>query len=238
MSEARIDHLLDELVEPFESRSDGWDDVLSRASRTRSRYILVAAAAAALLLVPTAVALRGEITGLFQGTPPPPEISQSFSASNRMADMAARDGFANRFPHADVSKAHGVIEIQTPDGPLDVWAAPDDAGGQCWWIDFADDPAGPGGKYGYGVCDTNPPDAPDIEPGITWLDQHPELSTLFGLVHGEADRVVVELVDGTIRSLPVVEGAFVDSLAKGARLEHITAYNGDDQVASWKVRVG
>jgi hypothetical protein len=33
--------------------------------------------------------------------------------------------------------------------------------------------------------------------------------------------------------VPVVEGAFLASLDKGARLEHITAYDGDDQVAMW-----
>jgi hypothetical protein len=233
-----IDHLLDELVEPFELRPDGWDDVLARSRRARRRYVLAVAAAAALLLVPTAVALRGEITGLFQGTPAPPAVSTSFESSNRMADYATQRGFGDRFPHADVSRAHGVLEVQTSDGPEDVWAAPDDQGGQCWWVDFANDPAGPGGKYGYGLCDTNPPDAPDIEPGLTWLEPHPSLMTLFGLVHVQADRVVVRLKDGSTLTLPVVEGAFLASVDKGAQLDHVAAYDGDEQVATWEAGVG
>jgi hypothetical protein len=237
VSEARIDDLLDELVAPFEARADGWADVLQRTHRTRRRYALLGAALVALLLVPTAVALRGQIANLFQGTPAPPSVSTSFESNNRIADMATQKGFGDRFPHADVSKAHGVIEVQTSEGPEDLWAAPNDQGGNCWWVDFANDPEGPGGKLGFGTCDTNHLSAA-IEPGVTWVEQHPTLATLMGLVHVNADRVVVRLKDGTTVTLPVVEGAFLASLDKGAQLHHITAYKGDDEVASWEAPVG
>jgi hypothetical protein len=237
MSEPRLDDLLERFVAPFDPRPDGWHDVLSRAGGARRRYAIVAAAAAALLLVPTAVALRGAITGLFQGTPAPPEISSSFEANNRVADMATQKGFGDRFPHADVSRAHGVIEVQTPDGAEDLWAAPTDQGGQCWWVDFANDPSGPGGKYGFGTCDTTQSSAP-IEPGLTWLEPHATLMTLFGRVHVKADRVAVRLEDGTALTLPVVEGAFLASVDNGSRLAHISAFEGNDEVASWEAPVG
>jgi hypothetical protein len=235
MSEARIDDLLDELVAPFGARADGWDDVLSRARRTRRRYAVIAATAAALLLVPTAVALRGEITGLFQGTPAPPAVSTSFEAHNRIADMATQQGFGEKFPHADVSKAHGVLEVQSPDGPVDLWAAPSDQGGRCWWVDFANDPEGPDGKYGFGGCDV-PGSAPEIDPALVWVEPHPTLQTLWGRVYVPADRVVVELDDGSSRELPVVEGGFLDSLDRGARLERVTAFAGDEEVARWEAQ--
>ena len=114
MTESRIDDLLDEQVPPFEPRPDGWEDVLARAHTTRRRYAALAVVALALLLVPTAVALRGQIADLFQGTPAPPAVSTSFESSNKIADLATQKGFGARFPHADVSKAHGVIQIQTP----------------------------------------------------------------------------------------------------------------------------
>jgi hypothetical protein len=234
MTEARIDELLDELVAPFPARPDGWDDVLARAGRTRRRYVLVAAAAAALLVVPTAVALRGEITSLFEGTPAPPAVSNTFEGGNRMADLSTRKGFGDRFPHADVSKAHGVLEIQTVYGPQDLWAAPNDQGGTCWFWDFAnDEPSDPSGAQpGSGTCDDGGRRS-SIAPSIAWELPHPAVSTLFGLVDVHADRVVVELTDGSTRTLPVVEGAFLASLDRGARLEHITAYDGDEQVATF-----
>jgi hypothetical protein len=72
MTESRIDELLDQHVPAFEPRSDGWEEVLARAHTTRRRYAALAVAALALLLVPTAVALRGQIADLLQGTPAPP----------------------------------------------------------------------------------------------------------------------------------------------------------------------
>jgi hypothetical protein len=234
MTEARIDDLLDYLVPPFEPRPDGWEDVLARAGRTRRRYFLVAAAAAlALLVVPTAVALHGEITSFFQGTPAPPPVSTSFEGGNRMADMATQKGFGDRFPHADVSRAHGVLEIQTIYGPQDVWAAPNDQGGNCWWVDFANDPAPNGSQPGSGTCDTGEHDR-SISTSIGWELPHPDVSTLFGLVHVQADRVVVLLKDGSTHTFPVVEGAFLASLDKGAQLDRITAYDGDEQVATFE----
>lgn len=234
MTEARIDDLLDRLVAPFEPRPDGWDDVLARAGRARRRYALVAAAAFALLLVPTAVALRGEVTSLFQGTPAPPAVSNTFEGGNRMADLAAQKGMGARFPHADVSQAHGVLQIQTIYGPQDVWAAPNDHGGTCYFVDYANDkPTEPGGAQpGGGTCDSGEQDA-TINTSLGWELAHPEVSTLFGLVRTQADRVVVRLKEGSTRTLPVVEGAFLASLDKGAKLDHITAYDGDDQVATW-----
>jgi hypothetical protein len=239
MTEARIDDLLDRLVAPFEPRPDGWDDVLARAGRARRRYVLVAALAVALLVVPTAVALRGEITSLFEGTPAPPAVSNTFEGGNRVADMATQKGFGDRFPHADVSKAHGVLEIQTVYGPQELWAAPNDQGGTCWFWDFAnDEPVDPArAQPGSGSCDDGEHHSDghsgSIATSIGWELAHPAVSTLFGRVDVSADRAVVQLGDGSTRTLPVVEGAFLASLDKGARLEHITAYDGDDQVATW-----
>jgi hypothetical protein len=238
MTESRIEELLDVLVPPFEPRPDGWSDVLARARRTRRRYAVAAAAAAALLIVPTAVALRGEITSFFQGTPAPPDVSTSFESNNRVADLATRQGFAERYPQADVSQAHGVIEVQTLDGPEDLWAAPDDQGGRCWWVDFANDPAGPDGKYGFGGCDVSADYAVKIDPAVVWIAAHPDLSTLWGRVYVPADRVLVQLQDGSSRTLPVVESGFLASLDRDARLQRVTAYDGDEQVASWEATVG
>jgi hypothetical protein len=231
----RIDELLDDFVAPFEPAIDGWADVLSRARRTRRRYALGVAVAVAAIAVPSAVAFGDDIENLFRGTPAPPPVSSSFESNNRMADMATQNGFRDQFPHADVSQAHGVIEIQTPDGPEDVWAAPTDRGGKCWWVDFANDAPVNGSQSGYGVCDT-PENNGSIATGMTWQEAHASLSTLFGLVRVQADRVVVQLKSGSTRTLPVVEGAFIASFDRSDvdQLDRVTAYDGDDQVGTWE----
>jgi hypothetical protein len=232
MSEAQIDDLLDELVAPFEPRPKGWEDVVTRARRARRRYVLLAAAIAALLLVPTGVALRGEIANLFQGTPAPPAVSSSFETNNRIADEATRNGFGNRYPHADVSKAHGVLEVQTSDGPEDLWVAPSDQGGQCWFVDFANDVPATGEQYGFGGCDSVPPPGSHISQGFVWVAPHPELFTLWGQVYVPATSVAVRLEDGSTSTLPVVEGFFLGSFDKNDRVSQITAYEASgDQVA-------
>jgi hypothetical protein len=221
MTETQIDKLLDEHMPFFEPRSDGWEDVLARAHTTRRRSAALAVAVLALLLVPTAVALRGQIADLFQGTPAPPAVSTSFEYSNK---IHAQAGFRAKFPQADVSQAHGVVEIQTADGPQDLWVAPNDQGGKCWFVDWANDSPGPDGQFGFGGCDPSPPPS-NLNWGAVWVDSHPGLLTVWGHVFVPAARVDVRLGDGSALTLPVVEGGFLGSLPKGTQVEQITAYD-------------
>lgn len=226
MTETRIDDLLDELVPAIEPRSDGWEDVLARAHTTRRRYAALAVAALALLLVPAAVALRGQIADLFQGTPAPPAVSTSFEGFNRFADATIRAGFARQAPHADVSKAHGVIQIQTADGPQDLWAAPNDQGGLCWFIDFENDQPSGNLQPGYGACGVSSPPGPDILlEGPVWMLSHPSLSTVDGRVYIDAETVQLTLADGSTSTIPVIEGLFLGSLDKGAKVTRVAAYD-------------
>jgi hypothetical protein len=142
-----------------------------------------------------------------------------------MADLATQRGFAGRFPHADVSKAHGVLEVQTGDGPEDLWVAPSDLGGQCWFIDFASDAPASGGQYGFGGCDRSPPPASNISWGDVWLEPHAALLTLWGHVYVPADKVEVELADGSVIRLSVIEGFFLGSLDRGAKVDRISAFD-------------
>src|SRR5438132_6103380 len=235
-----IEDLLNEIVAPFEDRSGGWNDVLSRARRARRRYALIAAAVSALVLVPTSVRRRGELSDRSQGPPAPPAVSTWF------ADQLTQKGFATKFPHADVARAHGVLEVETSDGPEDLWVAPDDQGGQCWFIDFADDPPGPGGQYGFGGCYPVPQGltlgttrhgtyvvidprlrvpATDVDWGAVWISLHPALQTLWGRVRVPAARVEADLADGSTLRLPVVESFFLASLSKNTRVTQIRAYD-------------
>jgi hypothetical protein len=145
-----------------------------------------------------------------------------------VADELTRRGFATNFPQADVSKAHGVIQIQTPDGPQELWAAPNDQGGVCWFIDFANDPAPNGVKPGIGGCDTSasapPPSDIDFE-GPGWDISHPSLYTVDGRVNVDAAIVKVAFADGSNIRLPVVEGLFLGSLNREVKVAQVTAYD-------------
>jgi hypothetical protein len=182
--------------------------------------------------------------GAFEGTPPPPDVSTSFSQLNQLADQATQQGFAGEFPQADVSKAHGVIEVQTADGPEDLWVAPSDQGGQCYFIDWANDPAEQdGSKYGFGGC---PPLAsttkPINPPGLVWVVGHPDLMTVNGSVSVDAASVQIALQDGSTITLPVVEHVFLGAIDEPAgqtgvgdiRIERVTAVDASgNQVAEW-----
>jgi hypothetical protein len=212
-----IEDTLEELVPPFEPQTGGWADVLRRARRTRRRYALVTVALAALLLVPAALALHG----IFQGTPAPPAVSTAFTE-------VTKQGFLERFPHADVAQAHGVLEVQSSDGPEDLWAAPNDQGGQCWFIDWADDPPGPDGQYGFGGC-YPVPGGQNIDWGAVWVQPHPALQTLWGHLNVQATRVEADLANGSTLHLPVVENFFLASLARDDRVVEIRAYDDDSR---------
>ena len=210
-----IENALDELVPEFEPRAGGWNDVLHRARRTRRRYGLVAVAVAGLLVAPAALGLRA----LFQGTPAPPAVRTVF------ADQFTRRGFASRYPQADVKQAHGVLEVQTPDGPEDLWAAPNSEGGQCWFIDWANDPPGPDGRqFGFGGCYPVSV-AEDIDWGAVWVPAHATALTLWGHLRAAATRVEVDLASGSTLHLPVVENFFLASLSRDDRVTQIRAYD-------------
>jgi hypothetical protein len=209
--------------------------------------IALTAAVVGLVLVPTALAFGHRILDLFQGTPAPPAISFVFTGQNRFAEMAMRAGFAIQFPHVDVSKAHGVIQIETADGPEELWAAPNDQGGQCSFIDFAEQPPGssahnevthvahnsPGAAdststvngLGIGTCDPATPPPSNITLHQFAWTLHPSLVTVTGTVYVDAATVQLTLADGSTTTLPVVERLFLGSFDKRAEVTQVTAYD-------------
>jgi hypothetical protein len=137
MSETYLDDLLDQLVtvEPHPA----WDDVLARTRRSRRRYGALVALVALFVLVPAAWA----VDGAFFGSAPPPEIQSRVAFLNEYAPIMVQQAAAAGWPDpeqygttADVSQLRGVMQVHTPYGPLDVWAAPSSIGGLCWWTEY------------------------------------------------------------------------------------------------------
>jgi len=237
---ARERHLLSEIAREQERPRLSLPNIRVFERRRSWRPVVVMAVAVAAL-AGAGIAIAAGL-GAFEGTPAPPEISTNFSQFNKMADQATQQGFAQHFPQADVSKAHGVIEIQTPDGPEDLWAAPNDQGGQCYFIDWANDPPGQdGSKYGFGGCGTPATTTKPIDPGgPIWIVGHPDLMTVNGTVSVDAATVQITFHDGSTMTLPVVEHMFLGSISKAreqmdsARLEKVTAFDASgNQVAEW-----
>jgi len=217
--DAYLDGLLDELVvaEPHE----GWNDVLRRTRRARRRYTALVALVAALVLVPAAWAA----VNAFEGTPAPQDVATNFSDFNRFRRVWIQHDMAFSWPQVDVSTAHGVIEIQTADGPEQLWAAADDQGGQCYFIDWANDPPSQYGKFGVSGCEQTQPPASKIAWGDVWVPSHPTLMTIYGSVYVDAATVQVTLDDGSTLTLPVVEHLFLGSCPKGAHVEKVAAFD-------------
>jgi hypothetical protein len=202
--DAYLDHLLDELV-AGEAR-EAWQDVLDRARRSRRRYLAAVAVVAALVLVPASWA----VAHAFEGRPAPPAVKSFFRMSNEMSAKIARD-LGKREPRAIVSKAHGVIQVKTADGPLDLWAAPARGGGTCQLVAWETTPSHPhtsesGGCYPV----TQPPNNLSWSSGGDYW--HRNYNVVTGYAYGNVAIVRVTLSNGRSTRLPIVEHLFLGAL--------------------------
>jgi hypothetical protein len=216
MSEAYLDDRLDGLVPPPVVHAD-WADVLRRARRTRRRYAVAVALAAALVVVPTAIAFGGRLAGWFEGKPAPAGIREDFVKFNADMQVAPKSGFVRKAPQAIASRAHGVLALRTADGPAYLWAAPRRGGGICWLLQV--------GSLLNSSCDGTWP--PDRRLTFSTLGAlvYPSEQFIFGRALGGATSVVVNLSNGETTKLPVVEGLFMGAFPKHVHPLEVTSYD-------------
>lgn len=228
MSESYLDELLDELV-PTQPR-DGWDDVLHRAHRTHRHHVLLVAALAMFILAPATWAT----VKAFEGTPAPPSVRRTFDTT--MRDWARSN--LTQFPLADLGKVHGVLKVQTKDGPYDLWAAPSKAGGTCYLGALErDERAGLRASTMACLQGHQPP----ISTGIAstyggFEDGSAKRGVFYGYVKGSATTVTLRLKGGRTRTLPVVEHFFLTAflVPELFRVRAITARDASGTVvARW-----
>ena len=209
--DAYLADLLDELVtaEP----PPAWSDVLRRARRSRRRYGLVAVALAALVLAPASWA----VANAFEGSAPPDAITAGVARMNEQAPQVRAAAEAKGWPDpgqygmtADLSKLHGVMQLQTPDGPLDLWAAPSSNGGVCEFLGFEVD-LRPGANGGWDGGCLNPP-LKLFPPTLENESWHPNLYYEYGYTNlSNAATATMSLTDGQSATVPVVEGWFLST---------------------------
>ena len=236
--DAYVDHLLDELVAG--EAPQAWQDVLDRARRSRRRYVAAAAVVAVLILAPAAWA----ITHAFEGKPAPPSVKSFFRASNKMSAQMAK-ALGRKEPKAIVSKAHGVIQVKTADGPIDLWAAPARGGGTCHLVVWEPNPSHPRGAESGGcyaaIATRNNADSSGHN--LDWSSGgdywHRNYNVVTGYAYGGATTVRVTLSNGNTKTLPVVEHLFLAALHQSLhwrqrpKIISLTARNAHGQIVGY-----
>jgi hypothetical protein len=211
MMDAHLDNLLDELVTA--APRERWNDVLARARRSRRRYFAAVVTGAALVLAPAAWA----ITQAFEGKPAPQSIKSEFRFGNRMKAKIDKV-LGRKEPKAIASKAHGVIQVQTADGPLDLWAAPASDGGTCyfvgWQSDLRETRAAGTSSCAPATADRDNALGPLHNLEVSWGGdyKHRNYRVVDGYAYGGATTVRITMSDGSTKTLPVVEGLFLGAL--------------------------
>jgi hypothetical protein len=229
------------MTENLDAYAPDWADVLRRAhAGTRRRLVLATAATLALLAVAavagaTAFGAIGSVVDWFTGTPAPPTVQQNFLQWNAQAQAAnyaqAQAGLTKRFPLVDATHVQGEVAVQTPDGPLYLWAAPTTDGGHCWLMQFGSEQID-GFASGHGSCDdASQPSALWAEDW--WVARHPELKIVDGRVATNAVTVEVDLASGgpPVR-LQVVDGYFLGTVDASATIASVTAYDASGNVVA------
>lgn len=205
---------------------DGTDGpTLGRSGRTpRGMRPVVVTVVVVALLACAGVGIAAAF-GAFEGTPAPPDVTTNFAQLNQVAGSAVQRGFYLNLPQTDPSKAHGVLEIQTADGPEDLWAAPDNKGGQCYLIDFVNDSAGTNGVLSVDGCEQSPAPPTNLSFSDVWINTHADLMTVYGSVYVPAKTVQLTLDNDSTMTLPVVENLFIGSLPRGTKVNKVTAFD-------------
>jgi hypothetical protein len=224
MTDTYLDGLLDDLVRVEPTMA--WDDVLHRARRTRRLHAAVVLTVAMLVLASCSwVAVKA-----FEGTPAPAPVVRTFEFPSRVATEAERT--LGNFPQADVAKAHGVLQVQTEDGPLDVWAAPATNGNTCYDVGWeADMTAKRQIAYTSGCGPLGPPHGPSIEPGTLYVYPHP-YTVEFGSATGPVVTARVTLSSGRTVTLPVVEHFFLGVLPLGSVVASVNGLDASGKIVA------
>jgi hypothetical protein len=195
-----------ERIFPQPHAEPDWDEVRRRAGVRSRRYLAAVAVVVALVLAPAAWA----ITQAFEGKPAPPSVKSFFQTSNKMRARIAK-ALGTKEPRAIVSKAHGVIQVKTADGPIDLWAAPARGGGTCILLAWQPTPTHPhsaetGGCYAATATGRN---LDWSSGGDYW---HRNYNVVTGYAYDDATTVRVTLSNSRTKTLPVVEHLFLGAL--------------------------
>lgn len=193
-----------------------WLDVRRRARaietpRRRNRRLLAIAAVLVLLtalVVNPALGIGERLLDFIEGDPAPERVKQSIRRTLPYGRFVLGQPVI-RFegtPPPDVPRAHLAIRLDSSMGPVYLWVAPA-GGGACTSLEIVNLPDRRGGAF----CDS----APTAEHPITNLQLGPsqvgerKFNFIAGRVGSGVARVEVDLSDGRVAELRLVEGLFL-----------------------------
>jgi hypothetical protein len=207
-----------------------WLAVRRRVRRPRRRIGLAAVAAViALAAAVPAFGLSGKFVDLIQGTPAPQAIKTYFAASDALrqkllAEAPAATGAMSERYTPVVEDARGVFAIDSPDGPIFLWAAPTEQGGQCWLIQTGED-TGTKRPYGMGACEGANPGG-GMSTDVGWTAERPNVQIVHARVRDDSIvSVEVQLEHGDPVSLPVASGHALGTLPMNVRVAAFVGLN-------------
>jgi hypothetical protein len=208
-----------------------WQEVVRLAAPPGRRAVRTWIIALSIVAVGSTAALAfAGVRGVFFGTPAPKIVQQAFARNNAMRELVQnwarthhKAGLVWIPPRVNGRSAHGVIAVETSDGPLLLWAAPGENGRQCWFIEFARDQVGHKHPTGGGGCDSGLYPATQINWGYGGSVAHATLRVLSGRLYVNAATVDVVARDrdtGVTKTyrLPVVDRYFLAAFPRSVEV--------------------
>lgn len=190
--------------------------------RARGRSAALALAAAVVLVAaPVSLALGDGVFGLFEGAPATHAVKAQYLMLNGSLTKAAASAFA--VTPAEVSKAHGVAEIETVAGPVYLWTAPETDGGSCYLVQFADEP--PSDLVGGGCYAPTAPNGGNMVVGSFPSARHPSLQILYGYTFGHATTVKLVLIGKPSLVLPTIQRYFLAAISERTHVRYVISYD-------------
>jgi hypothetical protein len=182
-----------------------------RRGWSRRRLLIVALAALTLLLVAnTAFGLGERLLEFVEGDPAPEPVRNELARGSEPPPRYTVEGHVLGEPRpvpppVELENAHLAIARQTSVGPVYLWVAPTEGGGDCRLLQIPALSSGPGGQRPGSVnCHSAPTQERPIEIGWTGLNLRGRpLSYASGRVLPGIVRLELVLSDGATMRVPI-----------------------------------
>lgn len=198
-----------------------------RVGKRRRRLIAAFSAAAllGLLLATSASGIGGRLLDVIHGKKAPAEVKTYFAYSSEAraklfasADKAGIE-LKDQFSPVIADEARGVFAIETPDGPIYLWAAPTEDGRQCWLLQALSTPGGSGS------CDGIGEQAP-FRPEILSTEERPSVQIVHARISDDTITAVDVLLDDAPRvPLAIADGHALGTVSSNAKITALVARN-------------